>query len=294
MGSAVYVPFAASLAVAVLSRLASRRLWPRAAAWAMAAAGVLLAASTVGALVLLASPLAAQVPLVATLGRWQPRAIAAHTPVPAWVSFAALGVLVVGTARFLRELRSLAAEWRLAARPPGGGVLQGDVPAAYALANGTIVVSASIFGLLDRDERGAVIAHEWSHIRRRHARFLVLARLAAAADPAFVGLPAQMRYALERWADEDAARSAGRPVVASALTKVALAVIERAGLAATPGLAFHRVGVAERVAALLDEPNRRSRPAWVIVALAAAAAVALSWATHNTERFFEAARLWSR
>lgn len=298
MGGVVYVPFAASLLVAAVSRVGARRLWPAAAVWAMTVAAAVLALSTAGALVLLACPLLAQVPLVATLGRWRPRAIAVHTPTPGWISLVALGVLFVSAVRTWRGLRRVASEWvdaraLRAATGRGVVVIPRDIPGAHAVPGGTVVVTTSMVALLDGEERAAVIAHEWAHIRRRHHLFLVLAQLANAVDPFLAGIPADLHFALERWADEDAAASTTRPALASALTKTALAAFARAGTVAQPGLAFGRFGVTDRVAALLAEPNHRSRPAWAIVALAILAAVALAWATHDTERFFEAARVWS-
>jgi CHASE2 domain-containing sensor protein len=59
-----------------------------------------------------------------------------------------------------------------------------------------------------------------------------------------------------------------------------------------PGLQLHAHAVTERVSALLDEPRLRSRLAWVLLALATVAAASLAWAMHDTERFFEAVRLW--
>ena len=57
----------------------------------------------------------------------------------------------------------------------------------------------------------------------------------------------------------------------------------------TPWLALHAHHTVARVAALLDPPQRRVRSAWLLVAAAVLAAVALAWAMHDTERFFEAA-----
>ncbi len=119
-------------------------------------------------------------------------------------------------------------------------------------------------------------------------------RLAAALNPALIGMVRDTRFALERWADEDAASRTGRPVLATALAKAALGVLGGANVAAgAPTLLFHGHGVTDRVAALLVEPNRRTRPAWVLVAISFAAALAFAWAAHDTERFFEAARVWS-
>ena len=62
----------------------------------------------------------------------------------------------------------------------------------------------------------------------------------------------------------------------------------------SPRLALHEHWATARVGALLAERRRGVRPAWLLVAAALGAAFALAWALHDTERFFEAVRLWSR
>lgn len=303
-----YIPLVVSVAIAALSRFMSNRLWPRAAVWAIAAAALTVTAASVGALVLLASPLPAQVPLVATLGRWKPSAVASHTPTPVWVSVAALVLLVFLAWRTLREVRTLrvdlsdAAQLRRAigGKSTGGVVvIDDDVPAAHAVGGvisraGAIVVTSSMLELLDADERAAVLAHERAHLRQRHAVFMAVARLAAALNPILAGVPADMAFALERWADEEAATVSERSALASAIAKAALGALTRSGpTSIAAGAALHHHGVTDRVAALLAEPNRRTRPALAFVALSVVAALALAWATHSTERFFEAVRVWS-
>jgi peptidase M48-like protein len=308
MDVTLFIPLAASAVVAGLSRVATPRLWPRAAAWATAVSGTVLALSTVGALVLLACPLPAQLPLVATLGRWQPRVVSTYTPTPAAVSALALAILVVLAARIFMEARALvrevggAAQLRASVAVGRAGVVVIDdpVPAAHAVVGGfsrrgVVVVTTGMLTELDDDERSAVIAHERSHLRRHHAVFTGVMRLAAAIDPLLVGMRGDMGFVLERWADEDAAGHHDRAVVASALAKSALRSLASARRTVTvPGLALQRHGVPARVAALLTAPRRRTRAAWVFVAIGVAAVVALVSAMHDTERFFEAARALSR
>jgi beta-lactamase regulating signal transducer with metallopeptidase domain len=305
VNTVVWIPFAASFLVAALSRPAASRLWPLAAVWAIAASSAAVALSTVGALVVLASPLPARLPLVAHAGRWQPDAVADHSPLPWWVSAVALAVLVAVGVRVVRELRGLAQEALVARRVSIAVhgverdcviVVDDAVPRAHAVATGVggrgaIVVTSSMLALLDADEQDAVLAHERHHLRQRHSLLLAAVRLAAACDPVLAGVAGDMRFALERSADEAAAVETSRAVVASALARMALGL-----LAAQPGpagLAFQHHRVTDRVAAMLQAPDRRTRPAWALVAVALAAALALAWATHDTERFFEAVRLWS-
>ena len=305
MNSIVYVPLAASVLVVALIRWGSSRLWPEAAVWAITGSSVALAVSTVGALVVLASPLPAQVPPIAHAGRWQPGAVASHTPIPWTISAVALIALVVLAWRLVREGRALVAEFRTAVQLSRVVRRRGDVVVlddaahhAHAVGlgitgRGTILVSSSLVALLDEEEHAAVIAHERSHLRQRHTLFSAAMRLAVALNPVLAGARGELQFALERAADEVAASETDRTIVASALAKSGLAVLERVPLTAPAGLAFHRHGLTDRVAAMLDEPSRRSRPAWTLVAVALASALALAWATHDTERFFEAVRLWS-
>ena len=307
MNSFVYVPIVASLLVALLCRMASTRLWPRTAMWSVAAAAVIAAVSTVGALVFLASPLPARVPWIATVGRWRPYAVVAHSPVPTAISMVALLVVVVLAMRTARELRALGREaWaagRLTStihrtRRGGVAVVHDDLPHAHAVGlgltgRGEIIVSSSMLELLDADERVAMIAHERAHLRERHALFLAVVRVAAAMNPLIVSLRDDMQFALERSADEAAAAATERPVVASAVARAALAALDRA---ATPrlGLAFHPHRVTDRIQALLDDVNRRRHPSWILVSVLTVITLAFVWATHDTERFFEAVRQLSR
>jgi hypothetical protein len=49
------------------------------------------------------------------------------------------------------------------------------------------------------------------------------------------------------------------------------------------------------VRALLEDDGRRRRRAiWALGLVAVLTAAALAWAMHDTERFFETARLWTR
>jgi len=303
----VYVPFVASLVVAGLSRTAGRQVWPRAAAWATTIAAAALAASTVGALAVLACPVPAQVPVVAAVGRWRPGAISSHLPVPAWLSLLAVAALLGLAYRAARQGRLLIDDVRalVVAHRQLAGCRHGDLvvttvdaPHAYALpglgCRGAVVVSSGMLALLDDAERAAVLAHERSHLRHHHALFELVVRVAVALNPLVISLEHDVRFALERWADEDAAAATERPVAASALARAALGTLGATQpVRRFPRLALHSHWTTARVAALLDPPQRRVRPVWLLVVAAVLAALALGWALHDTERFFEAARLWS-
>jgi hypothetical protein len=111
--------------------------------------------------------------------------------------------------------------------------------------------------------------------------------------PLLVPMRRDLQFAVERWADEEAAAVTHRTVIASALAKAAMAILRLAeGRVAPPAMHLHTYAVTERVSALLDEPAQRSRLAWAFFAVAMIAAASLAWAMHDTERFFEAVRLW--
>jgi beta-lactamase regulating signal transducer with metallopeptidase domain len=263
---------------------------------------VALAATTTLALAILASPLIARVPLVAHLGRWRPAAVAVHSPIPAWSSAVAVAALLLVCSRIGVEVQRLARQFRDAARAHDrmhGGqsplvVIEDRAPVAYAVSrttsrSGRIVMSTGMIDLLDPDERHAVVAHEAAHLHHRHDLFLAAADLAVAVNPMLRPARVDLRYSLERWADEDAATSTSRPVVAAALAKAAVTAL---GLVAVPGaLRLHSHDMTRRVAALLaDRPPTHRRLAWGLIGLAVIAAGAIALATHDTERFFEAVR----
>ncbi len=182
---------------------------------------------------LIAWPLVARVPQVAQQGHWRPDGVAVVDPVPTVVSLAALAalawmatrVLVVG-ARLRRERRQ--ARRLLAAGPPlhvaGRTVMlvEHDEAVAFAvcpLVPGSpsgIVISTALVGLLDHDELCAVVAHEHAHLRHRHG-VIAAAATVAAAWPGLRTVSEVVVHLLERWADENAATTVERRIVARAL-----------------------------------------------------------------------------
>lgn len=191
----------------------------------------------------------------------------------AWLG---LGLVVV---RAALAVRGMARRYRWAGRqiPPGaepGSVI--EVPEAAAPARvlpvrgGHILVDARLWATLPARHRDAVLAHERAHLRRHHDRHLAAAALACACNPLLGPFARALDYALERSADEDAARTCDRRTVAHAIGAVALAGRpDRTVLAATGGEVAHRVG------ALLDAP----RTTWRGFAVAVAALLALAAST---------------
>jgi len=197
MHTVVYAPLLLSGLVVVLSRIGVRRLPPRGAAWAISVAAAALAASTVGAVALLAFPLAARIPVIAAFGGWDPRSVAARTPVAIWLSTLAWAAVAVLAWRVARELVTLGREFadvtgaQSQLRRFGAGeviVIDEAVPRAHAVSptftcRGRVLVTTAMLDLLDDPERAAVVAHERAHLRRRHGVFLAVMRLTAALNP---------------------------------------------------------------------------------------------------------------
>ncbi|MFC0598451.1 M56 family metallopeptidase [Streptomyces palmae] len=283
------VPF---LAVPVARRLAPL-LAPRAAAWLLAVSGAVLAGCTTAALGLLALEGALRLRPVASLGRLRLPLLADGVAASPPVAALALALLAATAVAACRLLLRLLREWVAARRhaPAGGGgdlsVIDDGHPDAFALPGrpGRIVVTAGMLRALDPAEREALFAHERAHLAGRHHLFLALADLVAVCHPVLRGLRAPLGYALERWADEAAARAVGdRTLTARAIARAALATRAAEGsgsahrrprfaVAATTG------PVPRRVAALLGtgEPARpRSRALRRVAAAAIAGCLVFS------------------
>jgi Zn-dependent protease with chaperone function len=153
----------------------------------------------------------------------------------------------------------------------GGGatvVLDAPQPAAYCVPGrpAAIVLTSGALGVLDRDQLGAVLAHEQAHLAGRHHLLISLSRGLAAGFPGvplFTRGPAEVARLAELCADDAAARRTGRPALVAALLAMGTgAAVPAPALAVTSGV------VTARVHRLLDPP-RRGRHARYGVALAA-------------------------
>jgi Zn-dependent protease with chaperone function len=303
---AVYLSLLVAVVLGVVAPLMTRRLAPAPAVWTLVATGIAVAGVSLASLGLLAWTIVAELPPVAAIGRWRPGAVAAASPVPTAVAFVALTLLAVAAWRAARQLVAIGGEARAAARlerrlPSRGRparlvVVDDAMPAAHAVAGlpgcgGHIVVTRGVLAALDDGElRRAVYEHERAHLRHHHGLIRGLCALAAAVNPVLRGVDARVAYLLERWADEDAAAVTGR-----AATAEALAVVSLAAMPAPPALAFHTLGVPDRLGALLDGAPAKPRAlaAWTALAgLTTVAVVAVVHAGVDTEIIFETIRRW--
>jgi len=303
---AVYLSLVVAIVLSAVAPLMTRRLAPARAVWTLVATAIAVAGVSLASLGLLAWTIVAELPPVAAIGRWRPGAVAAASPVPTGVGLAALVLLVVIAGRAARQLFAIVSEARTAARlerrlPSRGRparlvIVDDAVPAAHAVAGlpgcgGHIVVTRGVLTALDDgDLRRAVYEHERAHLRHHHGLIRVLCALAVAVNPALRAIDGRVAYLLERWADEDAAAITGR-----AATAEALAVVSLAAMPAPPALAFHTLGVPDRLGALLDGAPAQpwALAAWTaLAALVTVAVVALVHAGTDTEIIFETIRRW--
>jgi Zn-dependent protease with chaperone function len=286
---------------AVASRYMSR-IDPRIATWTVTLGSVVLTLTTTGSLGIVAWPLVARMPLVAEIGDWHAAWVGRRVPIPVAVSAAALAGLVWIAVRGIRTVvdfgrRLLSVDAR-SVDAAALVVLEDEMPVAYSLPTffglgGRTVVSTGLLGVLDAEERSAVLAHERAHVECGHHWFALALRSCSLANPFLVGVESVGLLTLERWADERAALTSGRSTTARAVAHAALAriAVESRRLAATPALLHAASGpVTVRVSALLAEPPSGSRGRWVLAGVAVGAVVALGVACHDMEGMFEALR----
>lgn len=290
----VYLPFVLAALFGAAAPAFARRLPPSIATWLLGVGGLVCGGATTASLGFLAWTLIGQSPDLAGRGGWSAQALRMHDPVATPVAAVALALLVVVVGRLalvaFRRFSALASAHRLAAALPAhDGLVVVDDPALPACAvpgrPGRVVIARSLLQRLSAGERRAVLAHERAHLALGHHWHHSAARLACAANPLLCRLPAAVELATERWADEIAARAAGRDTVAGAL-RVAATGARSAGVV----LAAAAVGVPERLAALRAPAPRPS--VWRVAALVAIAVAAVSatlMAAHDTDALFDLA-----
>ena len=262
MTALVVLPAIFGVGAALSARPVHRRLKPSLGTPLLAATVALAALAAVGGLLLVAGSYLVHSSWLVVRVAWLPRAAADGDTVGATFgvpAVAAVLVIVVMMARTaLKDIHGVRAA------PDGGAVtvVADGTPIAYTVPGRRrrIVVSTGMLRTLDAGERRALFAHERSHLRRRHSRYVAVGRMAATAVPALRPLAAELRFATERWADEDAAAEVGdRSLVARALLSAALASVDERDAAAL--LALSGADIADRIEALMEvEPETVWRP----------------------------------
>ena len=269
----LFSPLFLAVAATVVVASFARRVRPVHAAWLSAAAiASVFVAASVGAWAIALGFLAHE-PGTRALFGWCREHLSIRHELPWWLGVFSVVVAVAAAIRAVRVGRA----WRSGRGGQAGEVhlVAAPFPLAYAQTGraGGIVVSSGMLAALDPQERRVLLEHERAHLRHRHDRFLVVGSLAAGLwvlNPAVRGL----RLALERWADEEAARFVGdRIIVARAIARAALAA--HGGVVAP--LSMTGADVPVRVEAMLRPPASGYAPGcWagvggVLVAVAVAA-----------------------
>lgn len=253
MNVTLLVPLAVALAAAMSAGAMQRRLRPVVATWALTVVAVVTGSAVIAGFVGIVLSVAAEVPWLAERIGWCHHFHQRSLAVPVVLGPPATLWLVVVAVRMVRCRRRYTRDTRSVDDHPE--VIQSDRPTAYAIPGrpGRLVISTGLLDRLRPDERAVVFAHERSHLAHQHGRFVHAAHLAALTFPPLRRLTAQVRFATERWADEDAADQVGdRRLVARALSRAALV---QSGALPRSTLALTGLGVTERVEAMLSEPN---------------------------------------
>ncbi|MEV6542543.1 M56 family metallopeptidase [Streptomyces sp. NPDC051665] len=289
MGVFVFLPLVLPLTAWPIARLATQHLHPRTATGLLSAMAAVMALCSTLCLGLLMVVSTAQLPGNPLPDGWSDPEVRESVPHDEIVGKAAIPVLlavVMGCGRTLWRhcrVRRQAHVALAGLRDTSVAILPDDEPYAYALPGGPrdrIVVTTAMLACLNAQERRALFAHERAHLTARHHRHLLIAQLAARANPFLLPLRTAVSYVTERWADEEAARSVGsRRAVARAIGKAAL--VSRGTPAPTLAALAAPGPLPRRVAALLapPPPARTWPPLFTAVSLAlwsAAAGAALS------------------
>ncbi len=279
----VALPLAIVLAIALLGGRTLDRLSPPTATRlnAVLLAAVLMAA--VPTFWILALSGLAHAGIGSSLNAWSHHLLPDHPLVSGVIGGLAVVFATAGTVRMalvLLAVRRMRSTHRCAF-----SIIETPEVFAFTLPGpgGTIAISRGLRQTLDDDEFNIVLAHERAHARHRHDRFLVLALLVDAAVPIMRSATNQMRFHIERWADEAAVRTTAsdRRAAARTLAKVALA---KPPAPVVLGIASR--GIAARACALLDPPPAATPVRQAMIAAVVLMTTALSVTqVHHTVEF---------
>jgi hypothetical protein len=269
----VGLPLLVVLAIALLGGPTLDRLAPAVAAFVNVAIMLAVAIAAVPTFWVLGLSAMSHAGVGNSLSNWSMHLLPDRPVASALIGGASVMIAVVGLIRIVAVVR----RHRRLRCAYGNAVEVVDAPTVFAYTlpgpAGTIAVSRGLRETLSDAEFEIVIAHEESHARHRHDRFLLFALVVDAAVPFMRRATTQLRFHLERWADEDAVHhtAADRSTVARTIAKVALATSPHP---AALGIATH--GVAARASALMAPPSSAGAMRLALIAGIVTTTVALS------------------
>jgi Zn-dependent protease with chaperone function len=279
----VALPLLVVLVTATVAGRALHRLAPAAAArWtALMLVAVIIAA--VPTFWMLGMSGLAHFGVRSSLCDWSMHLLPSQPLVSGVIGAAALAMSIAGIARLARVIRT-----HLKVRCTDTCAFHlVDTPEVFAYTlpgpARTIAISRGLRESLEDNEYEIVLAHEQAHAHHRHDRYLLLALVATAVVPFMRSATDQLRFHLERWADEDAVQATGadRRLAACTIAKVALAGSRSPVLL---GIASH--GVAARADALIQPPPAVSAASRLHTMALVAVTIALSASqVHHTIEF---------
>lgn len=296
MNVSVYLPLALSIVLAVLSPLAVRRTSPAVATRVLTTTAGVAAVTSTWCLSLLAASAAGWLPEVSTDAHFSRPAWIRAAPTPLWAAALAGLALLCAAIRVAITLLRHRVETRraedVAHQSPDTElvVIASRHPHAVAVPSrdgGRIVVTSAMLQLLTADERRVLFGHERSHLLHRHDRYRHAVALCVALNPLLIRMGADVAYACERWADEDASQACGdRSLAARALSRSAVAALRPRAHRLATAMSFDRLNVDDRISALrTDPPGTRAHVVLACALIAVGAAFAGTDATIDFARF---------
>ena len=278
----VALPLAVAFATALLGGRALDRLTPVAAARWNAVLLVAVVVAAVPTFWILGLSGLTHLGVRSSICDWSAHLLPTHPLIGVAIGSAALAMAFVGAFRVARVLRT---HFQIRCTETSAfHLVETSEVFAYTLPGParTIAISRGLRQALDEREFHIVLAHEQAHARHRHDRYLLLGLIVTAAVPFMRSAADQLRFHLERWADEDAVRATGadRKLAARTIAKVALAQTPSFSLL---GIANH--GVAARAGALMHSAPSASiaRRLQIMIAVGATVLLSVSQVHHTIE-----------
>lgn len=300
MNASVIAAVAACLVFAAAGRYLGGALPPQAAVRLLVPTAVLSAGCALFVIGTVAFTLIGQLAEVAEFGRWSAHTLHVLDPIPPVVA-AIAGALLVAAAGWTlgnawRTGLALLAAHRLGQQLDDNSgtpvvVVDSSQPDAFTTPGprSRIVVTTGMLAALDPPGRQVLLAHEHSHRAHHHTWWILAADLAAAVNPLLRPTATAVRDATERWADEDAARTVDRRLVATTIARVALLGTRSPASAVTA--AATGGGVPRRVAAMLrPAPRLRAGHLAILIAVTAAVLIGALAVERTGETLFEHAK----